>query len=269
MNSGIFVALQTKDFASRKAFLEELRKEFDVTTPVCNNNQNGVESNHSNDNHELDLNTDNPIHFYPILLRLAYECPFKDVRNACEDILSKLEAKGVRVPRRKVVGPSRFISSKDCVSIETDDHETQSLFVEAFLRNGHTSHVTQLLAYHIRYLSCFIKFDAQLMREHGALPYDWRYYIGIMAASKHRCGYLVDECREMFLNYQGNPKWLDGIKFAPLKLRKLDALNKLLAHQPWLITDEVIQELLVGPSIETWTVSELMHAVVVMAHYLH
>jgi len=269
MNSGIFVALQTKDFASRKAFLEELRKEFDVT-PAFNNNHNGVDHSDfsNNDSHDLHLNADDTSHFYPILLRLAYECPFKDVQFACEDILSKLEAKGIRVPRRKVVGPSRFISSKDCVSIETDDFETQSLFIEAFLLSGRTSHLTQNLAYHVRYLSCFIKFDSHLMREHGALPYDWRYYIGIMAASKHRCGYLVDECSEMFLNNQGNPKWLDGIIFAPLKLRKLDALNKLLAHQPWLIDDKIIKELLVGPSAETWTVSELIHAIVVMAHYL-
>lgn len=269
MNSGVFVALQTKDFASRKAFLEELRKEFDVN-PVSNNNHNGVDHNNhaNNDNHDLDLEADDPSSYYPILLRLAYECPFKDVRFACEDILTKLEAKGIRVPRRKVVGPSRFISSKECVNIDTDDHEAQDLFVEAFLLNGRTSHINQLLAYHVRYLACFLKFESHLMRSHGALPLDWRYYIGIMAASKHRCGYLVDECREMFLLVQGNPKWLDGIQHAPLKLRKLDALNRLLAHQPWLITEKIIQELLVGPAAETWSVSELIHAVVVMAHYL-
>ena len=87
MNSGVFVGLQTRDFASRKAFLEELRKEFADVNPISNNNHNGVHHNH----HDLVLDADDPSNYYPVLLRLAYECPFKDVRFACEDILSKLE----------------------------------------------------------------------------------------------------------------------------------------------------------------------------------
>ena len=106
------------------------------------------------------------------------------------------------------------------------------------------------------------------MTSNGALPLDWRYYIGMMAASKHCCTYLVHECCDMFLMVNGDPKWLDGIKHAPLKLRKLDSLNKLLAHRPWLITEKIIEELLVGPQEGTWRVSELVHAIVIMGHYL-
>lgn len=274
MNSGAFVgALQTKDFASRKAVLEELRKEFDCSNIVPNhddvkeNSTNG-DSSHNFDDSPADIEGPNS-ECYPVLLRLAHECPFKDVRFACEDILSKLETKGVRVPRRKSVGPSHFISSKDTVPVDTDDHEAQTLFQEAFLLNGRTSHVHQLLAYHIRYLSCFLKFESQLMNANGALPLQWRYYIGIMAASKHGCIYLVDECREMFLLVQGDPSWLEGIKHAPMKLRKLDTLTRLLAHQPWLINEKNVEELLIsGSQAERWTVSELTHAVVIIAHYL-
>ena len=86
--------MQTKDFASRKAFLEELRKEFDAT-PICGYNDNVSNNNHNGDDqnhHDLVLDeVDDPSSYYPIILRLAYESPFKDVRFACEDILSKLE----------------------------------------------------------------------------------------------------------------------------------------------------------------------------------
>jgi len=292
----LVAALQTKDFASRKPILEELRNEFDVGAinshgeensmdGNCNGRNNGSHSNngnkngnngnngsHSHGNSHYDdglIDSDDPSRCYPVLLRLAHECPFKDVRFACEDILKKLENKGVRVPRRKNIGPTRFISSKECIGMDTEDDEIQSLFVEAFIMNGRVSHVHQVLAYHVRYLSCFLKSESHLMTSNGALPLDWRYYIGIMAASKHCCSYLVDECREMFLLVQGDKTWLDGIGNAPLKLRKLDALNRLLAHQPWQITEDNIKELLVGgPPSETWTVSELAHAVVIMGHYL-
>merc|ERR1719427_826138 len=100
---------------------------------------------------------------YPVLLRLAYECPFKDVRFACEDILTKLENHGVRVPRRKSIGPTRFIPSKECVGMDTDDEEIQSRFVDAFLITGRVSHVNQLLAYHPRSLSCYLKSESHLM----------------------------------------------------------------------------------------------------------
>ena len=274
----LVAALQTKDFASRKAILEELRNEFDVTNADNQNgsvveHHNGFNGNNHNggnrNNGDIMRDEDDPSCCYPVLLRLAYECPFKDVRFACEDVLKRLENRGVRIPRRKNIGPTRFIPPKECIGIDSDDEEIQSLFVDAFLINGRVSHINQLLAYHPRYLSCFLKSESHLMTSNGALPRDWRYYIGIMAASKHCCMYLVDECREMFLLMQGNPAWLEGIDYVPLKLRKLDALNRLLAHQPWQSTEQSIKELLVGgPPSETWTVSELTHAVVIMGHYL-
>lgn len=39
----------------------------------------------------------------------------------------------------------------------------------------------------------------------------------------------------------GNPAWLQGLHYAPQKLRNLNEINKLLAHQPWLITKEHIE----------------------------
>lgn len=44
-----------------------------------------------------------------------------------------------------------------------------------------------------------------------------------------------------FLQTGGDPDWLLGLHRAPEKLRKLNEINKLLAHRPWLITKEHIQ----------------------------
>ena len=44
-----------------------------------------------------------------------------------------------------------------------------------------------------------------------------------------------------FLLNNGDPKWLKGIEFAPLKLMALSTLNKLLAHRPWLVTGDHIK----------------------------
>uniref|UniRef100_A0A1I7TED9 Non-structural protein NS1 n=1 Tax=Caenorhabditis tropicalis TaxID=1561998 RepID=A0A1I7TED9_9PELO len=67
------------------------------------------------------------------------------------------------------------------------------------------------------------------------LPASARYYIGLMAASRHRCLSLMDFNRRMFLKNNGPEKWLLGIDWAVMKYRKLDYLNRLLCHRPWMI----------------------------------
>lgn len=37
-----------------------------------------------------------------------------------------------------------------------------------------------------------------------------------------------------FLRVGGDPQWLQGLEAAPPRLRLLDHINKVLAHQPWL-----------------------------------
>lgn len=36
-------------------------------------------------------------------------------------------------------------------------------------------------------------------------------------------------------------EWLNGLQYAPQRLRNLNEINKLLAHRPWLITKDHIQ----------------------------
>lgn len=61
------------------------------------------------------------------------------------------------------------------------------------------------------------------------------------AAARHQCLYLVQQHSAGFLEAGGEESWLSGLEQAPGKLRSLQTLNKLLAHRPWLITQQHIQ----------------------------
>ena len=63
----------------------------------------------------------------------------------------------------------------------------------------------------------------------------------IQGAARHRCGPLIEECERMFLMLNGRNEWLESLDNIPTKLKKLFTLNKLLAHQPWLINADIIQ----------------------------
>ena len=53
--------------------------------------------------------------------------------------------------------------------------------------------------------------------------------------SRHQCTHLLNLLTSEFLSYQGDQKWLLGLDEAPEKLRRLDEVNRLLAHRPWLL----------------------------------
>ena len=61
------------------------------------------------------------------------------------------------------------------------------------------------------------------------------------AAARHHCNYLVYLHSAHFLRVGGDPLWLQGLEAAPARLRLLDHINKVLAHQPWLTACSHIQ----------------------------
>uniref|UniRef100_A0A8B9CN72 Sestrin 3 n=1 Tax=Anser brachyrhynchus TaxID=132585 RepID=A0A8B9CN72_9AVES len=87
----------------------------------------------------------------------------------------------------------------------------------------------------------------------------------LQAAARHHCRYLVNLHVLQFLRAGGDPQWLRGLDFIPPKLRNLNEINKILAHRPWLITKEHIEKLL-KISEWSWSLAELVHAVVLLAH---
>ncbi|XP_077341072.1 sestrin-3 isoform X4 [Lithobates pipiens] len=122
------------------------------------------------------------------------------------------------------------------------------------------------MSLHPQYLESFLRTQFYMLRMDGPLPYHYRHYIAIMAAARHQCAYLINMHVDEFLNTGGSSEWLNGLEYVPQRLKNLNEINKLLAHRPWLITKEHIQKL-VKTGENNWSLAELVHAVVLLAHY--
>ncbi|XP_075354619.1 sestrin-1 isoform X2 [Mycteria americana] len=200
------------------------------------------------------------------LLMLSKRCPFPDVREKSEAILSEVQELGIRIPRPLGHGPSRFIPEKETIQVGSEDAMMHTLFADSFATLGRLDNVTLVMVFHPQYLESFLKTQHYLLQMDGPLPLHYRHYIGIMAAARHQCSYLVNLHVNGFLHVGGDPKWLNGLENAPQKLQNLGELNKMLAHRPWLITKEHIEQLLKTEE-NSWSLAELIHAVVLLTQY--
>lgn len=86
-----------------------------------------------------------------------------------------------------------------------------------------------------------------------------------MACARYGMSRLVAGERSAFLGAGGDPAWLDGISSAPIKLRRLVTVNKILAHRPWCLSQLHIKELTVGEG--SWSLAELVQAIVILVHF--
>ncbi|XP_012877823.1 PREDICTED: sestrin-1 [Dipodomys ordii] len=151
------------------------------------------------------------------------------------------EELGIRIPRPLGHGPSRFIPEKEILQVGREDAQMHALFADSFAALGRLDNITLVMVFHPQYLESFLKTQHYLLQMDGPLPLHYRHYIGIMAAARHQCSYLVNLHVNDFLHVGGDPKWLNGLENAPQKLQNLGELNKVLAHRPWLITKEHIE----------------------------
>uniref|UniRef100_A0A3P9J0Z2 Sestrin 1 n=1 Tax=Oryzias latipes TaxID=8090 RepID=A0A3P9J0Z2_ORYLA len=200
------------------------------------------------------------------LLMLSKRCPFEDVRERCIQLLQEVQDLGVRIPRPLGNGPSRFIPEKEILQVSKVDSRTQSIFEDAFAALGRLDNISLVMGFHPQYLESFLRTQHYLLQMDGPLPLHYRHYIGIMAAARHQCSYLVNLHVNDFLQVGGDAKWLNGLGEAPQKLQQLGELNKILAHRPWLITKEHMEALLKAEE-HSWSLAELIHAVVLLTHY--
>ncbi|XP_073469129.1 sestrin-3 isoform X3 [Aquarana catesbeiana] len=138
--------------------------------------------------------------------------------------------------------------------------------VEEYSTSGRLDNITRVMSLHPQYLESFLRTQFYMLRMDGPLPYHYRHYIAIMAAARHQCSYLINMHVDEFLNTGGSSEWLNGLEYVPQRLKNLNEINKLLAHRPWLITKEHIQKL-VKTGENNWSLAELVHAVVLLAHY--
>lgn len=162
-------------------------------------------------------------------------------------------------------GPSAFIPEKEVPQANMADERTNVL-VEEYSTSGRLDNITQVMSLHTQYLESFLRSQFYMLRMDGPLPLPHRHYIAIMAAARHQCSYLINMHVDEFLKTGGEAEWLSGLELVPQRLRNLTEINKLLAHRPWLVTKEHIQSL-VRTGENNWSLPELVHAVVLLAHY--
>uniref|UniRef100_A0A8C5LTC8 Sestrin 2 n=1 Tax=Leptobrachium leishanense TaxID=445787 RepID=A0A8C5LTC8_9ANUR len=148
--------------------------------------------------------------------------------------------------QQEIKGPSMYIPASELTGLVQGDN------------------LASVMSLHPEYLHIFWKTQHQLLVMDGALCFPERHYIAIMAAARHQCTYLVSLHSSCFLQVGGDPRWLEGIHHAPIKLRVLNDLNKYLAHRPWLLAKQHMGVLLKPRGGNSWSLAELTHAVVLL-----
>ncbi|XP_062380607.1 sestrin-3 [Sardina pilchardus] len=151
------------------------------------------------------------------------------------------------------------------VKVNSEKERTSALCMKALGSRGRLDSVSEHMAFHPQYLESFLHTQHYILYMDGPLPLQYRHYIAIMAAARHHCSYLVSLHTAQFLRAGGERVWLQGLEAAPARLRHLDHINKVLAHQPWLTSRSHIQALLKSGE-QCWSLAELVQAVVLLAH---
>jgi len=196
------------------------------------------------------------------VVRLANDAPFPEVREAFRALVAEAERRGLKMPRCS--DSSGFVPG---ISISSADERTREIFVDTFLNCGHVSRAVRMMAHLPDYLVRYIATYRAIMRSPGPLSSPSRFYIGVMAAARHRSEYLMANLRSEFRMHGGDERWLADGDIVPAKLKALIPLNATLAVRPWDLTRAHFDALLNGPRDIMWSVGELLSAVVIMVHF--
>ncbi|XP_060682559.1 sestrin-3-like isoform X5 [Hemiscyllium ocellatum] len=149
--------------------------------------------------------------------------------------------KEVRVPQPVTTRPTAFIPEKEIIQNNPVDGNTNLLILEEYSTIWHQDNTTRIMGLHPQYLESFLRTQYYILRMDGPLPFEYRHYLAIMAATRHQCSHLVNTHVNEFLQVGGEVEWLNGLEYVPQKLKNINEVNKILAHRPWLITKEHIK----------------------------
>jgi len=175
--------------------------------------------------------------------------------------LEKSLTDGIQFPYQMSVDSPR--DDEESTGICTDEQ-----WFRCYGQFGRISHLNALLSVHPEYYDDLNNLMHCLMFEsNGPLALSSRQYLGLMAASRYDgCNPVISQCEMQYAKLNGDPTWIKtGVTSAPHKYQKLARINALLAHRPWDITVHHIAELLKGDG--SWTVSELVQALVILVQY--
>ncbi|PAV82819.1 hypothetical protein WR25_21991 [Diploscapter pachys] len=120
---------------------------------------------------------------------------------------------------------------------------------------------------HPQYFNIFTNtIETIFYRSAGALRLPDRHYLAIMAASRHRCYYLVRLHQREFERLGGSKDWLKGLSTASDKFQTIDRLVQILSHQPWQCNAELIMAIAKYAERGKWAMAELIQAAFIISH---
>jgi len=118
-----------------------------------------------------------------------------------------------------------------------------------------------VMSCHPSYLAVFSRTHQRLLGGGGPLPGPARHLLATTAAARLGCAWLAGRHRTSL-----PPDWAErGLAAAPAKLARLAPLNLTLAHRPWELGADQVAEL-TRPGRDSWSLSELVAAIVILAH---
>ena len=89
-----------------------------------------------------------------------------------------------------------------------------------------------------------------------------------MAASTMKSVFLFRHLEAEFLANGGDENWLiSGLEVIPEKLRKLEKINNILAHQPWKLKEQDLIEISTKTNPNFWQINELVQPVIILSHF--
>ena len=107
-----------------------------------------------------------------------------------------------------------------------------------------------------------------LENKEGFLPLTWKVYLGIMAAATIRSEFLLKSLEAEFILMGGDEDWLVfGLPAAPEKIRKLEILNNILAHQPWKLKMQDIKDVCNFNGVSAWNIEDLVQSIIVLTTF--
>lgn len=118
---------------------------------------------------------------------------------------------------------------------------------------------------HPTYLEAFKATHEQILTGDGPISLVDRHHFALMAVARHSCMELLNVYEEDLTSACINNEDL----VMKSKIRRLDKINKLLAHRPWAIKGNHIKELLQGGEDGTnkWNLNQLVVAMVYLCHF--
>ena len=141
--------------------------------------------------------------------------------------------------------------------------------------------VWRTMKLHLKYHESFVKVHECLMKGDGPLNSTNRHFIAIMAASRHYCLELIshnfailgEKTRHAAVTDVRLESWLNSgfrLHDASQKIQKLDKINMIMAHKPWMLTKDHIIELMQrcedNGGGQRWSLSEVLQAITLLAH---